>query len=257
MPKDGCKELIGCIIRFYEKDTQDKPLPRLKLLVTGRPYSHIAKLQKLSSDRYFCFDNNSPTQALRDDINLVIQSRTEELTHFDDGERQEIVRLFEEKENCTYLWFTLMFNIIESTPSAYSRLSDIRELLAQIPLEIDDAYEHILEKAQDRRVAMKLFQIVIASPPLHIKVLNVALTLAIGSEKIKTYEDIYKNLYKSDFYDNILRNLSELFLVIREDYVYFIHRTARDFMLINNSADCRSNRQWKGSLNEEDAHGLM
>lgn len=104
---------------------------------------------------------------------------------------------------------------------------------------------------------MKLFQIVIASPSLRIKDLNVALTLAVGSEKIKTYEDIYKNLYKSDFYGNNLRNLSWLFLVIQKGYVYFIHRTARDFLLINNSADCRSNRQWKGSLNEEDAHGLM
>ncbi|GAM36884.1 hypothetical protein TCE0_022f06332 [Talaromyces pinophilus] len=196
--------------RIYEKGVYQIPLDILKPLV--KLYAQILKYQvivisHLSKTQVQRAWNSretweemqlkveSPTQALRDDINLVIQSRTEELTHFDDGERQEIVRLFEEKEN--------------------------------------------------------------SSPPLHIKVLNVALTLAIGSEKIKTYEDIYKNLYKSDFYDNILRNLSELFLVIREDYVYFIHRTARDFMLINNSADCRSNRQWKGSLNEEDAHGLM
>lgn len=126
-----------------------------------------------------------------------------------------------------------------------------------MPPEVDDAYEHILEKAQNRRMATKLFQIVLASPPMHIKVLNVALTLANGRERIKAHEDINNNLYHHDSYGNVLRNLSGLFLVIRNNHVDFIHRTAREFLLINDNAGSRSNRQWKGSLNEEDSHSLM
>lgn len=95
------------------------------------------------------------------------------------------------------------------------------------------------------------------SGPIHVEALNTALTLINDSEKIKTYEDIESNLYKSDFYGNVLRNLSGLFLVVRRDYVGFIHRTAREFLLISNSANYQSNHRWKGSLNEEDAHDLM
>lgn len=145
---------------------------------------------------------------------MVIQARTHKLTRFDDGKKQEIVCLFNKQENCTYLWFTLSFNIIESAPSAYSRLSDIEKLLAEIPPEVD-AYELILKRVQNQSVAMKLFQIVTVSRSNHIDDLIVALTLAIGSEKIKTYEDIDKSLYKSESYSEILRNLSGLFLVIR------------------------------------------
>lgn len=80
-----------------------------------------------------------------------------------------------------------MFNIIESTPSAYSRLSDIKQLLAEIPPEVDDAYEHILEKAHKPEMAMTLFQIVLAADKrLDIEELNTALTLAERNKEIKT-----------------------------------------------------------------------
>ncbi|EED20416.1 hypothetical protein TSTA_036420 [Talaromyces stipitatus ATCC 10500] len=107
-----------------------------------------------------------------------------------------------------------------------------------------------------------LFHIVLADQDawfstLHITALNTAHTLAEASQRIK-YKDIDKHLYKPDSYTNVVRNLSGLFFVIREDYVYFIHPTAREFLLINNgSSDRRANHQWKGRVNMEYAHGLM
>lgn len=94
---DDCKEFLDCIVRFYTNDSQGKPLPRLKLLITGRLYDNISrKLQTLSTKHYSYFDNNDPSRYIRKDINLVIQARAEKLANFDDEHRQIIVELFVE-----------------------------------------------------------------------------------------------------------------------------------------------------------------
>ncbi|RMZ79876.1 hypothetical protein DV737_g3201, partial [Chaetothyriales sp. CBS 132003] len=145
--EDSRREIIETLKDFCcPRDGPPSP-SRLKFLITSRPYDDLewAFGKYPTTAAYWRFDGDEKSDQISQEIDLVIDARVQDIAagFTDDGKRQISERLKSTK-NRTYLWLHLTFDIIQNTPSRYSKLSDIQKLLSDLPSEVSDAYEKIL-----------------------------------------------------------------------------------------------------------------
>ncbi|KAI9045798.1 uncharacterized protein KD926_007101 [Aspergillus affinis] len=77
----------------------------------------------------------------------------------------------------TYLWVTLIFDVIENSIS-YTN-AKVQEIMHTLPRTVDEAYERILDRSPDRAKAQRLLHIVVAAVrPMTLKEMRIA--LAVG-----------------------------------------------------------------------------
>jgi ankyrin repeat protein len=262
---DECKEkkeLINTLVQFYSESKRQKTSSAtLKFLVTSRPYDDLgAEFKKLSKvSTYMYFDGDDKSDMISKEINLVIDDKIGEIAGaFSEEAREQISSRLKGKGNRTYLWLRLIFDIIDKSPSAYSKPSSIKELLDKLPSEIDDAYEHILSKSQNKKCAELLLQIVlVATRPLTLDEINVALTLACSKTNFSSHRELNKDLWPADDFKRDVTNLCGLFLSVHHSKLFFIHQTAREFLTKSHLSNKRKSKGWKGRLDICKAHGTV
>ena len=67
----------------------------------------------------------------------------------------------------TYLWVLLMLDVIEDKIVAYDTENSLKNIINQLPDSVDEAYERILSKSKEYRIARKLLLIIIATKRAH------------------------------------------------------------------------------------------
>ena len=88
------------------------------------------------------------------EINLVIDAKIPYFTGiFSSDDRARISNRLKQMNNRTYLWLFLTIDIIEKSPSKYRKPADLDALLSGLPSEINEAYEWILRRSEDRHKA--------------------------------------------------------------------------------------------------------
>jgi ankyrin repeat protein len=155
----------------------------------------------------------------------------------------------------TYLWVYLVFDYLKKEQFKKT-LKGIDQTIATMPTSIYAAYEQILTKShqQEPIVRRALSMILAATRPLTVSEMNIALNVDKSSETIHDL-DIEED---TDF-GSRLRNLCGLFVSIYNNRVYFIHQTAREFLLVQTSALPTSfqNLCWQHSVIYHDAHSVL
>ena len=262
---DECEEnsrlqLIDTLVQFFshEQSCQNSSL-RLKFLVTSRPYDKLEQnFQRLSDiSTYVHFDGNKKSQTIGQEINLVIDAKIPHITgEFSGEDRARISNRLKEMNNRTYLWLFLTIDIIENSPSNFSRKSDIHELLSSLPSEISDAYERILERSTDEVNARILLEIIVtARRPLSLKEANVAMAIATGNDSCRSQKDL--ELWPIRRFGSTVKNWCGLFVSVHNGKLFLIHQTAREFLTSRSDLDCNKSPKWKGRLDMAAAHATM
>lgn len=255
--KTGQKELFGELHKFYSLERQPSA-SKLKFLITSRPYDTLeASFRKFSgSSTYLRFDGDDNIEDVRKDINEFIDRRVHELpSNISSQHRHRISEQLKSMNNRTYLWIQLVFNIIEEDPSEYCRPGDIEHILLNLPPQVADAYEKILNKSKDSRTTKALLQIVLAaSRPLSLDEANYALTLALRSKKFASHEDLQQQLWNREDFKNVVRSSCGLVISVYDSELSFIHQTAREFLI----AEPDPTTKWKGRFNSlADCHRTL
>ena len=262
---DECEEnsrsqLIDTLVQFFshEQSCQDPSL-RLKFLVTSRPYDKLEQnFQRLSDvSTYVHFDGDEKSQMIGQEINLVIDAKIPHITgEFSVEDRARISKRLKEMNNRTYLWLLLTIDIIENSPSNFSRKSDIHELLSCLPSEISDAYERILERSTNEVNARILLELIVtAKRPLSLEEANIALAIATGKDSCRSQKDL--ELWPLRRFGSTVKNWCGLFVSVHDGKLFLIHQTAREFLISTSELDSNKSRRWKGRLNMAAAHGTM
>lgn len=251
---NGGEMIIDSLGRFYSRagKATSASFPRLKFLVTSRPYDNlIGRFQRSTDFAYLRFDGDAKSDIIRDEINLVIDARVKDLARdFNDDDRNKISKRLKDQQNRTYLWLHLTFNIIEERPSQYSRASDVEELLSDLPDQVSGAYEKILSRRElESRFTETLLQIVLAAQrPLTLDEANYALTLAMEQSKFSSHQELKKKLWKKDFM-TVVKNSCGLLVSVYNSRLYFIHQTAREFL-----THSEQQGEWKGRFQMPKPH---
>jgi ankyrin repeat domain-containing protein 50 len=245
--------LIGQLNDFYSQPSYPS---KLKFLITGRPYPDLeAAFQRFSGVAAYLHtdgDSDAKSEQVSREINLVIDARLHEITlNFEDEDRLEISKALKDMKNRTYLWLYLTFDAIEQ--SACGSRSDVTDLLSTLPNEVSDRYERMLKRSPDQTRTDILLSIVLAAvKPLTLDEANVALTLASHKEQLRSYAALKKESWPRGNFTSMVKKLCGLFISIQDSQLFFIHKTARDFLI-------HSQRQgkWKGCLTMPASHNTI
>jgi ankyrin repeat protein len=161
-------------------------------------------------------------------------------------------------ENRTYLWLHLTFDIIRRKQAAFAKMSNIQSLLDSLPSKISDAYDEILRKSEDESVAESLLQIMLAATrPLTLDEANIALTLATEESRPLSHDELDSKLWAKEGFKSTVKNLCGLFITVHNSKLFFIHQTAREFLVTPHISDGKGKETWKGRLSVPRAHGVV
>ncbi|KAF2175634.1 hypothetical protein K469DRAFT_679773, partial [Zopfia rhizophila CBS 207.26] len=244
--ESGRYDIITTLNAFHKTvNSSGRTQSKLKFLVTSRPYLDIER-------RFMGIIRDFPTVQLQGEkkldvisheIDIVIKQSMSDLTaelNLNESEKSVLEGELLSMTHRTYLWAMLIFKMIrdELDPTE----DRLKEIIKNLPQTVDQAYEAILSKIQDKRKAKKLLHIIVAATrPLTLTEMNIALAI---EDHHQSYEDL--RLSNHARFDSTVRNLCGLFVNVIDQKVYLIHQTAKEFLVARNTA---STDGWKHSLN--------
>jgi hypothetical protein len=219
------QQLTGALDKLY-RNPSHKGI--LKFLATSRPYAHIQREFQLLKNAlptiHLSGEGEVEANKIEQEINLVIQRRVEEIgakleleNHERSFLRQELLLI----PNRTYLWVTLIFDMVEKTLSYTNKR--LREMIKTLPRTVDEAYERILNQSPDKEKARKLLHLVVgAVRPLTVSEMRMALAVDPAHSEYASLD-----LEPEARFAKTVRNLCGLFVTIVKNRIYLLHQTAR------------------------------
>ena len=249
-------QLLDKISQFYSQ--RSRPSQRLKFLITSRPYSDLeARFRKFSEIVHL--DGDDKLDIIGREIDLVIDEEISDIAPSLNAEaRSQLSNRLKSMENRTYLWLHLTFDIIRRKQAAFAKMSNIQSLLDSLPSKISDAYDEILRKSEDESVAESLLQIMLAATrPLTLDEANIALTLATEESRPLSHDELDSKLWPKEGFKSTVKNLCGLFITVHDSKLFFIHQTAREFLVTPHIPDGKGKETWKGRLSVPRAHGVV
>ncbi|KGO48488.1 hypothetical protein PEXP_072180 [Penicillium expansum] len=258
---DECEEqsrlqLISKLKEFYCQPQGSSALSsKLSFLITSRPYAEIEReFAGFSTTEYLHFDGDKQSPAISREIDLVIDEHVSQIAeNFTPRDQLEISKRLKSMENRTYLWLYVIFEIIKEDPSCHGKRSSIEKLLNNIPSRLSEAYEVILGRSKCQEETERLLEIILAAArPLTLDEANVTLTLALAEENFTSHAALKDDLRPNGNFETIVKGLSGLFISVHDSRLFFIHQTAREFLV-----DPSGRGTWEGRLSISESSRIM
>jgi nucleoside-triphosphatase THEP1 len=232
---------------------------KLKLLMTSRPYEHVvSELHGLSQAfPRIRIPGEDESETISQEVNCVIRHRVDQFAterKLSDDIKACLQDQLLKMEHRTYLWVYLVFDYLQDfhfkrTPRGMASTFDA------LPKSVHQAYEQILNKSQDHPTVQKALAIILtASRPLTLAEMSVAMEV---DEKTKSIDDL--DLEHEHDFKSRLRSWCGLFVSVYHGKIYFLHQTAREFLLAErlSSNPIQKALVWHGSTAMKDAHTVL
>lgn len=228
----------------------------LKYLLTCRPYEQIVSNFRslLSTFPYIRIPGEEESDAISREVDLVITHQVTLLAadkQLSVQIKNELQTRLQQVTNRTYLWIYLIFDYLKNesfkqTPKA------ITAIIMTLPGTINEAYNQILSKSKNDFITRKALNIVLAaSRPLTVAEMNVAVNIDFESTHDLDLED-------DKAFETRLRSCCGLFISIYHGRIYFLHQTAREF-LIDTALSTATSRtlHWHHSITMRSSHAVL
>jgi hypothetical protein len=158
-------------------------------------------------------------------VDVYIDHKVSQLVSLrNDKALQEKVRgRMHKKSDGTFLWVALVIEELRQVLGV-DMLEVLEDLPSSLTLVYDRMMKHIqqLQRQYPRRCLLVLSAATVAYQPLHLREIHV---LAGLRDEVTDFEDLERII-----------NMCGSFLTIRDNYVYFIHQSAKDYLTVNASA---------------------
>ena len=237
---------------------------KIKLLMTSRPYQQV-----MSEFRHLLYDfpnihipGEEELDTISQEVNRVIHYRVGQLARREqlpESLQSHLEKRLLEVEHRTYLWVYLVFDYLETGFKKTTK--GIESAIENLPESVNQAYEQILHKSRDNPMVWKVLSIVLAARrPLTVTEMNVAVNLDDQSESPLSLHEL--DLEDDKDFKSRLRQWCGLFISIHHNNVYFLHQTAREFLLCTHSPRASStllskSMRWHHSITLNDADTLL
>jgi ankyrin repeat protein len=235
----------------------------LRYLLTSRPYEQvIASLRNLSRKfPHVRIPGEEESDTISQEVNAVIRHRVNQM-----GFAEKVTARLEERlleiPHRTYLWVYLIFDHLR-TANFKKTERGVEAAIETLPRNVNEAYEQILQKSTEPDWARKSLTVVLAANrPLTLSEMNNAVNVDMT---LTTFEDL--DLEKEEDFRKTLRSWCGLFISVHHGKVYFLHQTAREFLLANSIPNPSSSQtmphpvpgeiSWRHSVTSQDAHGAL
>jgi hypothetical protein len=247
------QQLLTSLSTFYSrKRGAPERGPFLKTLIASRPDNDIkTAFHKLPEIR---LRGEDEVDAISKDVALVVQASMDDI--IDQGIPRDIMQDLQvaliNRADRTFLWTTMIIDLLKDAAKRGASKTEMTAILAST--DIFSIYHRLLNNSADIVQARKLLCIIIAATrPLKLQELNAA--LAIHSTH-KSFADLESE--RRHPFDNYIKYLCGNFLRIIHSTVYFVHQTARDFLLHNAEIHTSSKvDSWQHSITPRGAHHVL
>ena len=228
---------------------------KLKFLLTSRPYSQIMTEFQDLLDAFprVHIPGEEHSEAISQEVNLVIKQRANR-SGLSDSVRDHLTKKLLEVSHRTYLWVYLVFDHLK-TESFKKTAKGVESAITTLPKNVNEAYERILNKSKNPQAARKALAIILAARrPLTLSEMNVAVNI---QDKYELFHDL--DLEEDEDFKLNLRSWCGLFISIYHGKVYFLHQTAREFLLADLSSfiSVPSDLHWHQTITARYAHTVL
>ncbi|KAJ5806268.1 uncharacterized protein N7503_003870 [Penicillium pulvis] len=253
--------LIESIINFYHTSKNDSRFddrPKLKFLLTSRPYSHIhSQFDDLITEApTIHLSGDHESENIKDEIDLVIDVKVPKLAAergFDEEATKYLLKELHTVDNRTYLWLSLIMEEIRLSERPANK-RELQKIISSLPRSLIDAYDAILRRCRHPDLARQLLHIILAArEPLAVDDMKIATALA-SDFKYRSYEEI--GTERLDAFEMRIKNVCGLLVTIDNGSVFLIHQTAKEFLITDDYTSHRSDT-WKHSFSPLDSETLL
>ncbi|KAJ5985268.1 hypothetical protein N7522_012464 [Penicillium canescens] len=158
---DDRVRLVETITSFYHEAMKaPKDRPKLKFLLTSRPYSTIYSqfhdVMKETPTIHLSGDQES--ERIKDEINHVIDVDIPKIAArkgFDGEATEYLLEQFHQVDNRTYLWLSLVMEEIRLSERPANK-RELRKITSDLPRSLVDAFDAILKRCRHRELARQL-----------------------------------------------------------------------------------------------------
>jgi ankyrin repeat protein len=233
---------------------------KLKYLLTSRPYEQIVSKFRCLLDDFprIRILGEEESEVISQEVNRVIQYQVERLAK-EKGLSQKVKGHLVDRllkiTHRTYLWVYLVSHYLKTTDFIRTP-KGVESAFKTLPKNVNQAYEGILNKSKEDLMVRKALAIILAAGrPLTLSEMNVAVNIHSTSQSI---HDIDLEEEEEDFKSR-LRSWCGLFLSIHHGRIYFLHQTAREFLLANppSSTPVSTELRWQHSITTHHAHSVL
>ncbi|KAL6814637.1 quinon protein alcohol dehydrogenase-like superfamily [Trichoderma camerunense] len=212
-----CKLLLSLILKTSN---------HVKWLLSSRNVKDIERgLRLIDPARRLSLELKENAENVSKSIDVYINNSISGIEALEDDEelQMQTVTTLKRKANGTFLWVALVIEQLRDTDRR-----NVEEVLEEIPEGLENLYDLIVQRAnaklrqKDREACQILLSIVTtAERPLHLEELHTFI-----SSQWAHYKSSYNILDMKD----IVRDCASL-LAIRDDIVYFVHQSVKDYMV--------------------------
>ena len=228
---------------------------KVKYMLTSRPYEQIMSkfVRLLDAFLYIHIPGEEELESISLEVNHVIKYRVEQLTKekgLTDQVKNHLASTLLKITYRTYLVFDYL-----NAENFKKTLRGVDSTMAAMPKIIDEAYEQILNKSKDHPMVRKALSIILApSRPLTLSEINVAVTIDDTSQSFYGLD-----LEEEEDFKLRLRSWCGLFVSIHHGKIYFVHQTAREFLLteLQSSIAIPSGLNWYHSITAYSANTVL
>ncbi|KAF9880879.1 hypothetical protein CkaCkLH20_01921 [Colletotrichum karsti] len=222
---DECQEDRDRLMKFIINKASEQP--NLRWIVTSRNWSSIGSFfEKKETVRSLSLENNADliSLAVRGYISYQVNSLAHE-KGYDDGFRAQVETQLLSKAEETYLWVALVCKALRDTEGDPFWAE---EVLNEFPAGLDDLYSKMMNQVTQGKQADLCRQVLSCLALVHRPitflemVACIDLTPALRSKALS--EERLASILKP------IVNLCGSFLKIRNETVYFVHQSAKEYL---------------------------
>ncbi|RYP75956.1 hypothetical protein DL771_002028 [Monosporascus sp. 5C6A] len=205
---------------------------------------------------YIRIPGEEESETISQEVNRVIEYRVEQLAkekRLSQDIKGHIAQRLLGIPHRTYLWVYLVFDYLKASDFKKTK-KGIESIIAVLPESVNQAYEKILDRSKEHSMVRTALSIIlVASRPLTLAEMNVAVNVDVSSRSV---EDL--DLEGEEDFKLRLRSWCGLFVSIYHGKIYFLHQTAREFLLADLSpALVPPEPRWHCSITTKHAHKVL
>ncbi|KAH8693746.1 hypothetical protein BGW36DRAFT_429779 [Talaromyces proteolyticus] len=246
---------------------------KMRFLITTRGYPDIMNLFRHFPQGWIHLagENKKEVDEIQSEITMVLDFKLNQLARekmFDEMRKEKIRNSLMEKggEQRTYLWVQLVFEVLEE--NLRDQLKIWNRLINTVPQTVYNAYDKLLERVRQDdkdRVIMLLSLMIVALRPLSVQ----TAAFLLGVRDFADSHDDPLHLQDSDNWEELdlesdanfkawVSGTCGNFVTVYDEQLFFIHQTAKEFLLAaREAAGGGSSQSFKNCIAERQAHKLM
>ncbi|RAH68492.1 uncharacterized protein BO66DRAFT_472692 [Aspergillus aculeatinus CBS 121060] len=215
---DECSTGLPLLLELVKRSTGN---PRVKWIVSSRNWLDIEKhlTATYCSTLSLELNENSVAAAVKTYIRIKVDFLAA-LNGYDENTKDFTREYLTSNSNDTFLWVALVCERLASTSAC-----EVENILTSFPASLDDLYKRMMRDIENSE-STQLCRVILATVCTAYRPLVV--------EELSVLTDLPSRFSTDSRMITQIVKLCGSFLSIREDTIYFVHQSAKDFLLTSN-----------------------